>query len=83
MINKNDIIEIDIVDLNNLGCGVGRTEDGIAVFVKGAVTGDRVLTKIIKVSSSFLCINRFPSLFSRSSWKKALLTDGMTLDLYL
>ena len=53
-IKKNDIIELDIVDLNNLGCGVGKTEDGIAVFVRGAVTGDRVLTKIIKVSSSFL-----------------------------
>ena len=53
-IKKNDIIELDIVDLNNLGCGVGKTEDGVAVFVKGAVTGDRVLTKIIKVSSSFL-----------------------------
>ena len=40
-IKKNDILELDIVDLNNLGCGVGRGEDGIAVFVKGAVTGDR------------------------------------------
>ena len=54
MINKNDIIEIDITDLNNLGCGVGKTEDGVVVFVKGAVTGDRVAAKIIKVSSSFL-----------------------------
>ena len=53
-IKKNDIIELEITDLNNLGCGVGRTEDGIAVFVKGAVTGDRVLAKIIKVASSFL-----------------------------
>ena len=53
-VKKNDIIDLDIVDLNNLGCGVGRTEDGVAVFVKGAVTGDRVKTKIIKVASSFL-----------------------------
>ena len=53
-IKKNDIIELDIIDLNNQGCGVGRTEDGIVVFVNGAVTGDRILTKIIKVSSSFL-----------------------------
>ena len=66
MINKNDIIEIDIVDLNNLGCGVGRTEDGVAVFVKGAVTGDRVLTKIIKVSSSFL-VGRLEKVLLRSS----------------
>ena len=52
-IKKNDIIELDIVDLNNLGCGVGKTDDGVAVFVKGAVTGDHVMAKIIKVSSSF------------------------------
>ena len=53
-IKKNDIIELEITDLNNLGCGVGRTSDGIVVFVKGAVTGDRVKTKIIKATSSYL-----------------------------
>ena len=53
-IKKNDIIELDIADLNNLGCGVGKTADGMVVFVKGAVTGDRVVAKIIKTSSSFL-----------------------------
>ncbi len=51
---KNDIIELDITDLNNLGCGVGKTSDGIVVFVKGAVTKDRVRAKIIKVTGSFL-----------------------------
>ena len=54
MIKKNDIIELEITDLNNLGCGVGKTNDGMVVFVKGAVTGDRVTAKIIKASSSFL-----------------------------
>ncbi len=53
-IKKNDMVELDIVDLNNLGCGVGKLDDGAVVFVKGAVTGDRVLAKIIKVASSFL-----------------------------
>ena len=53
-VKKNDIIELDITDLNNLGCGVGKTQDGVVVFVKGAVTGDRILAKIIKVTSSFL-----------------------------
>ncbi len=53
MIKKNDIIELEITDLNNLGCGVGKTNDGMVVFVKGAVTGDRVTAKIIKVTSSF------------------------------
>ena len=53
-IKKNDIIELEITDLNNLGCGVGKTQDGVVVFVKGAVTGDRVKAKIIKTASSFL-----------------------------
>ena len=52
-LKKNDIIELEITDLNNLGCGVGKTADGMVVFVKGAVTGDRIVAKIIKVSSSF------------------------------
>ncbi len=50
---KNDIITLDIIDLNNLGCGVGKTADGAVVFVKGAVTGDRIEARIIKVSTSF------------------------------
>ena len=49
---KEQIIELDITDLNNLGCGVGRYE-GMVVFVKGAVAGDRVRAKIIKVNKSF------------------------------
>ncbi len=52
-IKKNDVIELEITDLNNLGCGVGKTSDGVVVFVKGAVTGDRVRAKIIKAASSF------------------------------
>lgn len=53
-VKKNDIIELEITDLNNLGCGVGKTADGVVVFVKGAVTGDRIRAKIIKTASSFL-----------------------------
>ncbi len=50
---KNDILTLHICDLNNLGCGVGRAPDGRAVFVKGAVTGDTVRAKIIKVNHSY------------------------------
>jgi len=28
-IKKNDLIELQITDLNNLGCGVGKTDDGV------------------------------------------------------
>ena len=48
---KNEIITLSVTDLNNLGCGVGRYEpDGRVVFVKGAVTGDVVRAKFIKVN---------------------------------
>ncbi|MBQ9080163.1 MAG: 23S rRNA (uracil(1939)-C(5))-methyltransferase RlmD [Clostridia bacterium] len=51
-VRKNDEITLDITDLNNLGCGVGRY-GGAVVFVRGAVTGDRVKAKIIKVNKSY------------------------------
>lgn len=50
--NKNDIITLDIIDMNNLGAGVGKV-DGAVVFVAGAVVGDRVECKIIKVTKNY------------------------------
>ncbi len=50
--NKNDVIILDIIDMNNLGAGVGKI-DGAVVFVGGAVTGDRVECKIIKVTKNY------------------------------
>ena len=52
-IKKNSVIELDITDINNLGNGVGRI-DGRVVFVRGAVSGDRVKARVIKVNKSFL-----------------------------
>lgn len=52
-IKKNDVIELEITDLNNLGNGVGRI-DGRVVFVRGAVSGDLVRARIIKINKSFL-----------------------------
>ncbi len=51
-IKKDAVIELDITDINNLGNGVGRV-DGRVIFVAGAVSGDRVRAKIIKVNKSF------------------------------
>ncbi len=50
---KNDIILLDITDMNNLGFGVGR-HGGAVVFVRGAVAGDRIECRIIKVNKNFL-----------------------------
>lgn len=49
---KNDIIELKIDSITNLGFGVGR-HGGIVVFVSGAVTGDIISARIIKVSPSY------------------------------
>lgn len=52
--NKEQLLTLKITDLNNLGCGVGRDDtEGKVVFVKGAVTGDVVRAKVIKVNKSY------------------------------
>ncbi len=48
MFKKNEFVELDIVDITNEGSGVGRTEDGFAVFVPMTAVGDRVRVKIVK-----------------------------------
>ena len=55
-LKKNQTIELDIIDITNLGFGVGKHE-GEVVFVSGAVTGERILAKIIKVKKVFFIIN--------------------------
>ena len=50
---KKQQLMLDITDLNNLGCGVGRAPDGRAVFVAGAVAGDRVTCELIKINKTY------------------------------
>ena len=64
---KGDRFLLDITDINNLGCGVGRYE-GIVVFVKGAVTGDRIETEIIKVTKNYL-VGRLIQVISPSPFR--------------
>ena len=66
-LKKNQTIELEIVDITNLGFGVGKHE-GEVVFVGGAVTGERVLAKIIKVSSSF-AVGKLEKLLSPSEYR--------------
>ena len=49
---KGDRLELSVLDVNNVGCGVCR-HDGKVVFVKGAVTGDRIVATVIKDNKSF------------------------------
>ena len=52
MPKKNEILTLKIENITNLGFGVARYE-GLVIFVAGAVTGDEVLAKIIKVTPSY------------------------------
>ena len=53
MSQKNDVIRVAITDINNLGFGVGRDEDGKVVFVGGAADGDLCEAVIIKSARDF------------------------------
>ncbi len=48
---KNDILDLEIIDITNLGFGVAKA-DGQVIFASGTVPGDRIKAKIIKVQSS-------------------------------
>ncbi len=52
MLNKNEIIDLIITDINSEGAGVGR-HDGIAIFVPFSAIGDRLRCRVEKVSKSF------------------------------
>ena len=51
-LRKNEIICLKIESINNLGFGVAKY-NGMVVFVSGAVTGDMVNAKVIKVNSTY------------------------------
>ena len=51
--NKNEEITLDIYDLNADGSGVGKASCGRVVFCQGALPGERVRLKIIKIKKSY------------------------------
>ena len=66
---KNELTELEISSLNNLGFGVARL-DGFVVFVDGAVTGERVLARIIKTTASY-AVARTEKILSPSEYRTA------------
>lgn len=52
MLKKDDTVMLSISDMGVDGEGLGRA-DGIPVFVKDAIIGDRALVKIIKMKKSY------------------------------
>ena len=63
-IKRNETYELTVTDLNNLGYGVGRIGD-LVVFVSGAVDGDRVTVKIIKIAKNY-AVGRLEKILSPS-----------------
>ncbi len=52
-LNKNDIITLKITSASAEGSGVGKTSDGIAVFVPNSAIGDELKVKILKVKKTY------------------------------
>ena len=62
---KNDEIDLEIID-NGINLeGIARHENKV-VFIPGAIKGERVLTKIIKVNNSF-CIGKMIDIVSKNN----------------
>lgn len=51
-VQKNEIILIDIVSIGEAGEGIGKL-DGFTVFIHGAIPGDKVRAKIVKVKKAY------------------------------
>ncbi|MCD7732748.1 MAG: 23S rRNA (uracil(1939)-C(5))-methyltransferase RlmD [Oscillospiraceae bacterium] len=52
MLDKNDIIELNIDALSSDGSGIGR-HDGMAIFVPDTAIGDKLLVRILKVNKTY------------------------------
>ena len=52
MLNKNDIIRLNINSLTSDGDGVGRSADGAVVFVPNTAVGDEIDALILKVKKN-------------------------------
>jgi len=63
-VEKNESIVLDIVSIGETGEGIGRP-DGFTVFVHGAIPGDQVKAKIIKVKKTF-AIGRLEEIITAS-----------------
>lgn len=50
---KNDIIKLNITSATAEGSGVGKTEDGIAVFVPLSAVGDELEVRVLKTKKTY------------------------------
>ncbi|MBE7047517.1 MAG: 23S rRNA (uracil(1939)-C(5))-methyltransferase RlmD [Ruminococcaceae bacterium] len=53
MYYKNDILQLNIIDMSLEGKGIAKTEDGYTLFVDGGVVGDEVKAIITKTNKTY------------------------------
>ena len=53
MLQKNEIIRLTVTSATAEGSGVGKTQDGIAVFVPLSAPGDELEVRILKVKKTY------------------------------
>lgn len=51
-LKKNQILDVEIIDITNLGFGVAKVE-GEVIFISDTIPGDKAKIKIIKVASNY------------------------------
>ena len=68
MVIRDELLELNIISMTHDGMGVGK-KDGFAVFVQGAIEGERVRAKIIKVQQSY-AVARIEEFLERSPFRK-------------
>ncbi len=69
MLSKNDVIELNIDDITIEGAGIGKHE-GMAVFVPGALPGETVRIKVIKLTKSY-AVGKLLEILKRSDERVA------------
>lgn len=67
-VKKNDIVRLKITSTTAEGNGVGKTEDGMTVFVPLTVPGEEIEARIIKAKKTY-AIGKLESILSPSPYR--------------
>ena len=68
MLKKNDIVDLEIIDNGSAFEGIAK-QDGIVIFVPDAIATEKVMAKIIKVTSSY-AIAKVEKILVKSSYRE-------------
>lgn len=67
MLQKNELVEIEVIDLGENGEGIGKI-DGYTVFIHGGIPGDTVDVQIIKAKKQY-AIGRVTNIVKESPFR--------------